>query len=292
MKYRKEVKDKPYLGQGGPRDQQRRLKLQDAEGTDVGVIQDLKSEIAKLRKEITTPKEQFTGEQVDKEIRKAVKDALKETGKEDPEKIKQLEEKILKLKNISKDKDNTIQELNEGLKSHKENIASIEKKSIAKANKDLVNSDKKLKQEIKEVRENSDALIKQLAVFETTNKVQTLEIKELTNKISNKNEIIVSKDKIIENLSSKGLVGSEDLKKLIDKQNEQIEQLTAALEIDEVTLDPNRPKMQEIFIDPATNDKKLESHIDVENSSFTQKVTLDDKISKLKGLLGKFPEKV
>jgi len=105
MKYRKDVKNKPFLGSGGPRDQQRRQQLQDVGSIDENVIQDLKQQIVKLRKELTTPKDSYTGEQVDKEIRKAVRAALQETGKADPKYIKQLETEIKKLKETKENTD-------------------------------------------------------------------------------------------------------------------------------------------------------------------------------------------
>ena len=201
MKYRKETKSKPFLGSGGPRDQQRRQNREELGGDAyASVVEELRHQIVELRKELTIPKDNYTGEQVDREIRKAVESALKETGKADPERLAQLEEEIISLKNNVNDKDVAIQAL-----------------------------------------------------------------------------------------SSVKTDGSIDLMELLTTQSKQIEQLTQALEIREVDIDPNRPKMQEMIIDPTNEKEGLESHIDIKDVSFSEQTDMGAKVDKLKNLLGKLP---
>ena len=51
--------------------------------------------------------------------------------------------------------------------------------------------------------------------------------------------------------------------------------------------DPDRPSMETVFIDPTEQGKhKLKSHINVEDVAITAKEEVDEKINKLKNLIG------
>ena len=54
------------------------------------------------------------------------------------------------------------------------------------------------------------------------------------------------------------------------------------------TIESDRPQMETVFIDPLEDDagEGLEAHIDVEEVSIEQKENIQDKVSKLKNLLG------
>jgi hypothetical protein len=55
-----------------------------------------------------------------------------------------------------------------------------------------------------------------------------------------------------------------------------------------VSVETDRPQMETVFIDPLEGDagEGLEAHIDVEEVSIEQKENIQDKVSKLKNLLG------
>ena len=59
----------------------------------------------------------------------------------------------------------------------------------------------------------------------------------------------------------------------------------------EIELDPDRPKMEKVFIDPIAKDagKSLEPHVDIESSQPKEEVAVDKQVEKLKSLLGKLP---
>lgn len=224
VQYNKEIKKKPYLASGGPRDQQRRQRQQDSGFVgDPTIVLELKKQITELRSELAKPKDYYTGEQVDDEIRKAVKSALQEV-----------------------DNKNNSKELGE------------------------------LKQQLTESELKNTELSKQLIQLET--------------KISGLTDVIISKDETIKSLNDK--LQTED-KKDNSELNNQIKQLTAMLESgnfvigEEMTID-DRPTIGDVVIDP-TGETKLESHIDIKNVSFEQKTNMNDKVNKLKNLLGKLP---
>jgi len=107
--------------------------------------------------------------------------------------------------------------------------------------------------------------------------------------INHKDDIISNKDKTIHTLSSTEHIDSMELVDLINTQNKQINQLASALELKGVDLDPNRPKMQEVIIDPTGKKDKLESHIDVKDITSNSSSAVDAKVDKLKSLLGSLP---
>jgi hypothetical protein len=53
----------------------------------------------------------------------------------------------------------------------------------------------------------------------------------------------------------------------------------------------DRPKMETVFVDPIEKEMIAEKHFEIEEVSVNEKIQLDDKVNKLKGLLGKLPDK-
>lgn len=121
-----------YMSGGGPRDQQRRLALMDAQkraaplGQDE-LIKELRDHIALLNEQLAE-KEKTTGEysaaDVDEEIRTAVADAVEETKAQFKDKIKelksnntQLKSELEELQKLVKIKDETIKSLELNIKS-------------------------------------------------------------------------------------------------------------------------------------------------------------------------------
>ena len=63
----------------------------------------------------------------------------------------------------------------------------------------------------------------------------------------------------------------------------------------EISTDPDRPKMENIFVDPLDKDSgdNLESFIKVEDISKKEKEDISNKVNKLKNLIGgKLPSKI
>jgi hypothetical protein len=77
----------------------------------------------------------------------------------------------------------------------------------------------------------------------------------------------------------------------LTKKIEELTMAVAASKGGEIELDPDRPKMEEVFIDPLSKGagNNLESHVDIKDSSPIEKVKVDEQVDKLKGLLGKLP---
>lgn len=235
--YRKEwVKpDGRRLTGGGPRDQQRRTQsLEASRAADEELIEFLKEQIQELRNELRSVKSDasavppgyFSPEQVDKEIQKAVEEAVKET--------------MVSMKHGSAD---VNQKLSAAVDSYKKQIFELQKK-----NDELTLSQKPLRSEISELRTKINEYEKQIALLE---------------------QKVESKDELIEALKSRTVVsGSEE------------------------EIETKRPQMERHFVDPLEEGagKGLKQHIHVKHVKSDKKV--DDKVDKLKGLLGsKLPKK-
>jgi hypothetical protein len=148
----KKSKKSRYLAGGGPRDQQRRLALMDAQKRvaplgQEDLIRELRDHIATLNEKLAE-KEQVTGEysafDVDKEIRKAVAGAVEETKEKFKNKIKSLKSnndklisEVEELKKLIKIKDETIKSLEISMKSSSSNNNEALEKMITEQNKQI-----------------------------------------------------------------------------------------------------------------------------------------------------------
>ena len=86
----------------------------------------------------------------------------------------------------------------------------------------------------------------------------------------------------------------ERLKQNLDMKEELITVLKSRPPVnDAVVEEPDRPQMEQKFIDPLDKDagKGLKSHIDIIDVSTTDASDMSKKVDKLKGLLGKLPNK-
>jgi hypothetical protein len=83
------------------------------------------------------------------------------------------------------------------------------------------------------------------------------------------------------------------LGKLLTEATAKIESMASQLaeKHDLETTEANRPKMETVFIDPIEKESKVEKHFDVEDVSVREKDEMDNKVNKLKSLLGKLPSK-
>ncbi|RKZ10833.1 hypothetical protein DRQ25_01625 [Candidatus Fermentibacteria bacterium] len=129
-----------------------------------------------------------------------------------------------------------------------------EKEKVILRDKDLVNARN-------ETTEVNNKLVMAEAKFET-----------LTDKIASLEEIIKTKDDAIEaikNAPPTYVHGDGAV----------------------VVEDPDRPKMEKAYIDPLESDAgaAMEPHITVEDVKTTDKINVNDKVAKLKGLMGTLP---
>ncbi len=102
------------------------------------------------------------------------------------------------------------------------------------------------------------------------------EINKLVSKIESLEKEVKHKDEMIQylkELKSNGLVSYEN-----DHHDRSLESNF-------------RPKMQEIYIDPSESTGKMEGHITIADEPATNSDNMLNKVSKLKGLLGKLPDK-
>ena len=101
--------------------------------------------------------------------------------------------------------------------------------------------------------------------------------------------IIDSKDEIIQHLKSNqsnNLVITEDkIATLILEATKNL-----SLNFESPTKD-NRPKMETVFVDPTETNRDIENHIVIPEISPIEKEDINSKVNKLKGLLGKLPNK-
>jgi len=271
MKYDK--KDIEKLGRvvttGGPRDIQRRQKAAQraavsVSNIDASVVKELQTEIKTLRQNLDKPQGSgFTAEQMDDEIGKATIAAINKTKVEYEKKIKELEIENLQFKNTKNNAESKVKEL----------VTKLESKSQKQQ--------EELDAELEKVEEKYSALVEKYK-----NKLITAEDTHRA-AISAKDDIIDGLKDRIEDLKEK--TDDNKLTMLLSEATEKIERMAAQI-VDgaPIDLDPNRPQMEEVFIDPST-DEKLESHINVEDVSLNKKEDMTSKVNKLKGLLGKLP---
>jgi len=250
MDYHKELKksDGRVLRSGGPRDIQRKQATDSSYGV---VIKELRDQIKLLQSQVTAGTSAgTTPEAIDAEIRKAVKDAIKDT-KQYYEKFlsesKEKEQSLLKqLQSAYKEANNTLAKEKEKYKLEYEvKLKKLEERyndTISRQEDKLKLADEKLnnKDEIIEgLRKESDSIIKQL-IEDHTKKME-----ELSNSLADRGHVI----------------------------NEG---------------DSDRPQIEEVFVDPleADSGSGMESHMDVEDVSTEEKEAMKDKVNKLRDLIG------
>ena len=114
-------------------------------------------------------------------------------------------------------------------------------------------------------------------------KVVKEETKKLNDEIASLKGIIKNKDELITTLKSQ----TADYNKLTALLTEATKKLNSGVAVSEETLvESDRPTMEEVFVDPSTPNEELESHIGVDTVKGAEKKQMDDKVNKLKNLLG------
>ena len=112
--------------------------------------------------------------------------------------------------------------------------------------------------------EFDEELVKQVGTMMADFEKAKKETKELSNKVVALEAKLEAKDEVISALKSR-TVGEGEV----------------------FVEDSNRPEMKTVFIDPTeAGQNRMESHIKVEEESITAKADIDDKVNKLKNLIG------
>lgn len=113
-------------------------------------------------------------------------------------------------------------------------------------------------------------------------------IDSLEKELSSCREIIRSKDEIIAQLKSQDTINSNKLTEYIMEANKKIEDLSIqiAYSKNEEIINSNRPKMEKVFIDPTSEKTVIEKCFTIDNVSTNDKVQMENKVNKLKGLFG------
>lgn len=141
-------------------------------------------------------------------------------------------------------------------------------------NKGLTDEIDRLKSELSSVIKQSDLGIKD-SVTGYEKKIANLETK------------IRNRDEVIDEFKSDE---SREINELTKKVEELTMAVAAAQEI-QVDIDPDRPQIEEVFVDPLEKDagSKIEAHINIEDTSLDEKIKVDEKVNKLRDMLGKLP---
>jgi len=138
------------------------------------------------------------------------------------------------------------------------------------------------------LRQSPDGFFSPEQVDEEIRKAVEQAVKETMESVKNpdhdKHELEVSKLKREITLLKQSLSGKEEVINALKSNIHPAEK---------VVIDSNRPKMEHKFIDPLDKDagKGLKSHIDIIDISPADEDDMSKKVDKLKGLLGKLPNK-
>lgn len=229
------------------------LRRQGSSAADTRLIEDLKNQIDDLRNQFSAASGGLSPEKVDAEIRKAVKDAVEETEKHYKKQITDL-----------KSKEDALKEKIRELKLRISDNVKAEKESHEK---EVVEVEKKLE------------------------KKYVSKISELEDKLRLANDKIEERGKQLEDLKEEK---ESAIQRILEEQNKKLEELAKNISLEKLGIDdPDRPEMEDVFVDPLEEDSSsgYESHVKVEDVPTTKKENMSKKVNKLKDLMGSFPEK-
>lgn len=209
----------------------------------------------------------------------------------DVEVIEALKQQIEELKELSKSKQAeglyTAEEVDEEIRKAveaavKETTISL-KRSTQAASQEVEPVLQKYKVQILELQKNNDDLTK----IHSSVANQNAELKSQISKLESELKETIELKKQIAVLEQT-LAGKEEVIEALKSRP-----VTSVAEIVE---DPNRPKLEQTFIDPLEKGAGdgLKSNIKIEETELElplKKEEMDDKVSKLRGLLGKLPTK-
>jgi hypothetical protein len=155
------------------------------------------------------------------------------------------------------------------------------------------------------LKRNTNAASQEIEPILQKYKVQIVELQKSNDDFTKVHRTIIEENKELKN-NIEQLKQNENIITELKKQIAVLEQTitgkeelivalkTRPIAVTEETEDPNRPKMEKIFVDPLEQGAgdKLRSNIKIKNmDQQEEKEQVDDKVSKLKSLLGKLPTK-
>lgn len=112
--------------------------------------------------------------------------------------------------------------------------------------------------------------------------------------ISSLKDIVKTKEEMIEQINvNQDVVSDNKLTILLTEATKKIDDMTMQLYTykNGDVPESDRPKMETVFVDPIEKETKVEQHFDAKSESATKKVNMNDKVNKLKSLVGKLPSK-
>jgi hypothetical protein len=113
--------------------------------------------------------------------------------------------------------------------------------------------------------------------------------------LASQKDIIKNKEEMIQQLRDNkdaGGISEDKLTALLAEATKKIEDMAMTSQgLSQADVDPNRPKMEAVFVDPIEVEEKRESHIKVEDVTVDKREQMAAKVDKLKGLMGKLPTK-
>jgi hypothetical protein len=179
-------------------------------------------------------------------------------------------------------RDRQLRQANQVINSDQSLLIEELRSQISKLQEQLEN---KTTSNVGYTAEQVDSMMIETVKSETEN-LKNLHIQE-KNHLHN---VIESKDEIIKQLkenqnNSSGLT-EERIVALLSEATKNLSFNSG------VMIKNDRPRMEIAFVDPIEKEIKSEKHFVIEETPTNEKVQLDDKVNKLKGLLGKLPSKI
>jgi hypothetical protein len=193
---------------------------------------------------------------------------------------------------LIKDLRNEINNLKEELQN-----SSIKKTGMFTAEQVDTEVNKIVSETIKElaVKHKNEWEKKETAYLELSLKTKLKYNKIILEKETECKKLIAAKEGLLIDLRNQNKSLVERLCEIKESSDPEITNKLTALLLEitgktasSVMVEPDRPQMETVFIDPLETDADdcLEAHINVEDVSVTQKENIQDKVSKLKSLLG------
>jgi hypothetical protein len=192
-----------------------------------------------------------------------------------------------------------IEDLRDEINTLKKELQSNSTKKAGMFTAEQVDADinKVVNETIKELttKHKSEWEKKETAFLELSLKTKLKYNKIILEKEAECKKLVGAKEKLLVDLRDQNKFLTEGLCKIKESGDPEIldKLTTLLLEITEktssnITIEPDRPQIETVFIDPLEvgAGKGLETHIDVEEISIKQKENIQEKVSKLKDLLG------
>jgi len=270
---KKLIKKDRAVATRGPRDLQNKRNVPiPVNGNNTELINNLNKQIAALTEQLNkAPASQaglYTPEQMNEEIEKAIISETAQLNLKHEQIVKKLEVDIIELGNRANANADRCDRLVAKLASAE---ADVESRVESLANE--------VKAEYDRLLDQRDAKI---ASMEEAHKVAIASYKDK----------LASQAEMLETLKQSQGGSTENVEKMLLEATEKMERMAASMGQSESMVDPDRPQMETTFVDPTeSNASELEHKIIVEDVSPKKKENMQSKVDKLKGLMGKLPNK-